>query len=94
MEKIVVSADTFAWYLLYSGREPTSDKNQHPQDAQFLEDDGTLIPDPGSKPKASPQYMQIGGFTLQLRDAKSYFYAKSTRHRILNWRDLDVNVYI
>ena len=38
--------------------------------------------------------MQIGSFTLDLKDAKSYLYAKSTKRRILNWRDISVNVYI
>ena len=90
MEKIVVSADTFAWYLLYSGGEPMSGKEQ----TALPEEEGACLPETGSKPKAIPQYMQIGGFTLQLRDAKSYLYAKSTRHRILNWRDISVNVYI
>ena len=38
--------------------------------------------------------MKIGEFTLDRDDAKAYLYAKSKKHRILNWRDLFVNVYI
>ncbi len=90
VEKIVVSADTFAWYLLYNGRAPMSDKEQ----TVLPEKEGPCLPETGNKPKATPQYIQIGGFTLHLGDAKSYLYAKSTKRRILNWRDLDVNVYI
>ncbi|MCR4644845.1 MAG: hypothetical protein K5695_05475 [Oscillospiraceae bacterium] len=29
-----------------------------------------------------------------LDDAKAYLYAKSTKHRILNWQDIHVNVYV
>ena len=47
-----------------------------------------------SASKPIPQYMKIGEFTLDRDDAKAYLYAKSKKHRILNWRDLFVNVYI
>ena len=40
------------------------------------------------------KYTQIGYFTLNLGDAKEYLYAKSTKRRILSWRDIHVNVFI
>ena len=40
------------------------------------------------------KYTQIGYFTLDLDDAKEYLYAKSTKRRILSWRDIHVNVFI
>jgi len=40
------------------------------------------------------KYTQIGYFTLNLDDAKEYLYAKSTKRRILSWRDIHVNVFI
>ena len=43
---------------------------------------------------SAPQHMNISAVTLYQEDAKAYLYAKSTKHRILNWRDLHVNVYI
>lgn len=67
-----------------------SDKEQ----TVLPEDESVGLPETGNKPKVIPQYIQIGGFTLHLGDAKSYLYAKSTKRRILNWRDLDVNVYL
>ena len=39
-------------------------------------------------------YLKIGYFTLNLDDAKEYLYAKSTKRRILSWRDIHVNVDI
>ena len=27
-------------------------------------------------------------------DAKAYLYAESTKHRILQWRDITVNIYL
>ena len=42
----------------------------------------------------APQHTHIGAFTLHLDDAKAYLYAKSTKHRILNWQDIHVNVYV
>ena len=44
--------------------------------------------------KVIPKYTQIGCFTLNLDDAKEYLYAKSTKRRILSWRDIHVNVFI
>ena len=44
--------------------------------------------------KVIPKYTQIGYFTLDLDDAKEYLYAKSTKRRILSWRDIHVNVFI
>ena len=44
--------------------------------------------------KVIPKYTQIGYFTLNLDDAKEYLYAKSTKRRILSWRDIHVNVFI
>ena len=40
------------------------------------------------------KYTQIGYFTLNLDDAKEYLYAKSTKRRIISWRDIHVNVFI
>ena len=40
------------------------------------------------------KYTQIGYFTLNLDDAKENLYAKSTKRRILSWRDIHVNVFI
>lgn len=39
-------------------------------------------------------YVKIGEFTLFLDDAKEYLYSKSTKHRILNWHDMHVHIYI
>lgn len=47
-----------------------------------------------SESKVTPQYMKIGEFSLDLENAKAYLYAKSTKRRILNWRDIHVDVYI
>ena len=44
--------------------------------------------------KVIPKYTQIGYFTLDLDGAKEYLYAKSTKRRILSWRDIHVNVFI
>ena len=44
--------------------------------------------------KVIPKYTQIGYFTLDLDEAKEYLYAKSTKRRILSWRDIHVNVFI
>jgi len=44
--------------------------------------------------KVIPKYTRIGYFTLNLDDAKEYLYAKSTKRRILSWRDIHVNVFI
>lgn len=44
--------------------------------------------------KVISKYTQIGYFTLDLDDAKEYLYAKSTKRRILSWRDIHVNVFI
>jgi hypothetical protein len=44
--------------------------------------------------KVIRKYTQIGYFTLNLDDAKEYLYAKSTKRRILSWRDIHVNVFI
>ena len=44
--------------------------------------------------KVIREYTQVGYFTLNLDDAKEYLYAKSTKRRILSWRDIHVNVFI
>ena len=49
VEKIVVSADTFAWYLLYIGEEPLSEEQ-----TALPEEEGACLPETGSKPKAIP----------------------------------------
>ncbi len=47
-----------------------------------------------NRAKPLPQSVEIGAFTMQLEDAKAYLYAKSTKRRILNWRDIRVCVYV
>lgn len=38
--------------------------------------------------------IKIASFTLTLKDAKEYLYSFSTRRRVLNWKDLNVSVWI
>lgn len=39
-------------------------------------------------------HIQIGSFTLTIKDAKEYLYSFSTRRRVYNWKDLNVSVWI
>lgn len=38
--------------------------------------------------------IKIASFTLTLKEAKEYLYSFSTRRRVLNWKDLNVSVWI
>lgn len=39
-------------------------------------------------------HIQIGSFTLTIKDAKENLYSFSTRRRVYNWKDLNVSVWI
>ena len=38
--------------------------------------------------------LKIAELIITLDDAKKFLYAKSTKHRVHNWRDIKVNLYI
>ena len=40
------------------------------------------------------KYSKIYEFTITLEDAKEYLYKQSTSHRIFNWHDFKVSIYI
>lgn len=42
----------------------------------------------------SSDFVKVYEHTFILQDAKDYLYAESTKHRILKWQDITVNILI
>ena len=95
---------SFDWYLLFSGDDNSPKScnvkgNKKSHEIELFEDTEVLsfaCCDTGcnKRKEVIRKYTQIGYFTLNLDDAKEYLYAKSTKRRILSWRDIHVNVFI
>ena len=39
-------------------------------------------------------FTKFAEFTLTVDDAKEYIYSLSTKHRVYNWNDIEVRLYI
>lgn len=97
VRKIVVSKEGFAWYLRFmpDDEPPTS-----------LTIEGTRKNNAKVSPLCDMQhrllftkvgnakYLKLMEFTVTENDAKNYLYAHSTRHRIFNWYDFKVSIYM
>ena len=104
VEKIVVKEHSFDWYLLFSGDDNTPKScnvkgNKKSHEIERFEGSEVLSfvncnTGCNKRKQVIRKYMQISYFTLNLDDAKKYIYAKFTKRRILNWRDIHVNLYI
>ena len=40
------------------------------------------------------KYSKVMEFTITHEDAKNYLYAKSSSHRVFNWYDFNVSIYM
>ena len=106
VRKIVVRTDGFDWYLRFDpgddpekitvdGKRKDSAKVsslcslQHRQQLTKVGSNIALI----SRVNKS-SFVKIYQKTFTLRDAKGYLYAKSTKHRILQWQDIRLSILI
>ena len=48
----------------------------------------------GRRKQAKEDYEKVYSFTLTLEDAKAYVYSFSKKRRVLNWRDITVNLWM
>lgn len=104
VEKIVVKENSFDWYLLFSDDDNSPKScnvkgNKKSHEIELFEDAEVLSfaccnTGCNQRRKVISEYVKIGDFTLFQDDAKDYLYGKSTKRRILNWRDIHVNVFI
>lgn len=97
VRKIVVSKEGFAWYLRFmpDDEPPTSltiegtRKNNAKISSLCDMQHRQLFTKVGNA-----KYLKLTEFTVKEEDAKNYLYAHSTRHRIFNWYDFKVSIYI
>lgn len=97
VKKIVVSKDGFEWYLRFSPDDepPTAltIEGKRKDNAQV-----SLLCDMQHRQLftkvGNAKYSKIIEFTVTEEDAKNYLYANSTRHRIFNWYDFKVSIYM
>ena len=48
----------------------------------------------GKRKQAKEDYEKVYSFTLTLEDAKAYVYSFSKKRRVLNWKDITVNLWM
>ncbi len=91
------------WYLFFSGEDNTpkscnvsGNKKSHKielsdtSSSPFFAECNTGC----NRKQVISRHAKTGEFMLFADDAKKYLYSKSTKHRILNWRDIHVQIYI
>ena len=103
VEKIVVSKDGFEWYLRFDGdpSDPLKCKvnGKRRQTATYTVA-GNDFPAAskgntgGYQGKTVIPEIFLTSFTLTLDDAKQYLYSFDTARRVLNWKDLKVEIWI
>lgn len=105
MVKIVVSKDSFDWYLRFDGNsdEPLhcrlSGKRRNNTKVMI---EGELSPAIYNSPTGCYQEWQelssncllFATFLVTSEDAKAYMYSLSSKRRVHKWNDIWVNLYI
>lgn len=103
VEKIVVNKDSFDWYLLFSGDDRTPKScnvkgNKKSHEIEIFEETEVLpfaCCDTGCyRKQVIRKHVKTGDFTQFRNCAEEFFLAKNEKHRILNWYDIHVNVFI
>lgn len=97
VRKIVVSKEGFEWYLRFSPDDepPTmlqvEGKRQKQAKVSSLCD---MLHRLQFTKVGNAKYSKIMEFTITHEDAKNYLYAKSSSHRVFNWYDFNVSIYM
>lgn len=97
VRKIVVSKEGFAWYLRFmpDDEPPTSltiegTRKNNAKVSSLCDMQHRLL----FTKVGNAKYLKLMEFTVTENDAKNYLYAHSTRHRIFNWYDFKVSIYM
>ena len=99
VEKIVASEDCFDWYLRFNPSLAYSCKVEGKRSgtakvtASFAFLDNKKIVSKYDN-LSRYEYFKIASFVLDKGYAKKYMYSKSSKHRVHNYKDTNVNVYI
>lgn len=99
VEKIVASEDCFDWYLRFNPSLAYSCKVEGKRSgtakvtASFAFLDNKKIVSKYDN-LSRYEYFKIASFVLDKEHAKKYMYSQSSKHRVHNYKDTNVNVYI
>lgn len=97
VRKIVVSEEGFEWYLRFTPDDepPTSlniegTRKNNAKVSSLCDMQHRLL----FTKVGNAKYLKLMEFTVTEDDAKNYLYAHSTRHRIFNWYDFKISIYM
>ena len=99
--KIVVSKDSFDWYLRFDGDPDKplrcSLKGKRKTTTKITVSGGnspTMDNSPTGCYQGLRNYRKFAGLTVTCEDAKAYMYSLSSKRRVHKWTDIQVNLYI
>lgn len=94
VEKIIVHEDGFDWYMRFDPDKSPETLNIEGRNRKSAKVSSLCSPQHRLllAKVGNSKFVKVQEFTIDLGEAKAYLYKYSTRHRILNWKDLKISV--
>lgn len=96
VEKIVAHKDGFDWYLRFNPEDnpmECSVEGKRKNNATVSSFSSTQLRQQLAK-VGNSSFVKVHEYVINLDNAKTYLYAYSTKHRVLQWQDIHVGIFM